>query len=945
MSNTNINDTANIAKVANVAQNSSNNDNHALPTTYNALRQSFIDYFVKHGHTHVASSSLVPANDKTLLFTNAGMVQFKDLFLGKEKRSYTRAVTCQKCMRAGGKHNDLENVGYTKRHHTFFEMLGNFSFGDYFKREAINYAWDYLTNVLQLPASKLWITVHKRDADAEKIWLEEIKINPERFSKCDDKDNFWAMGETGPCGFCSEIYYDYGNDFHGNPPGSDSDEGERYVEIWNLVFMEFERDNDGNLHKLPNPSIDTGMGLERLTAVMQHTTTQGDNYAIDIFQQFLLDACQNPIIQPLLEKYIQNGKIEIIDTHDEHNNNVKQLNILDPQLKLALRVVCEHSRSALFMLADGITPSNEGQGYILRKIIRRAMRFVYLLGFRQPLLWQFALLWAQPNLMGNTTFYPEILKVTQHQAESLVAVMIKNEENQFIKTLEKGIEKFKSLLEEQNNSVFSGKDAFYLYDTFGFPVEVTKEMAQEVGLQVDENEFNLELEKQRQNSRLTSKFSTTDLKLNITTPTKFLGYNNFQHPNNATILELHDKDGAICQTLHTDEEGIIILDSTIFYAESGGQIGDSGKIYTANGNEFIVNDTKKIANIFLHYGIVTKGTFNAQQTVDTIINIEQRQATTVNHTSAHLLHQALRQILGEHATQKGSYVDAQRLRFDIAHHSAITTEQLRQIEQIVNAKIRENLTVTTEEKSLNEAKHTDGVLALFDEKYSDIVRVVKIQNFSAELCGGTHLQHTGEIGLFKIILETSVASGVRRIEALTGESARSWYENYVNDYHHIAHLIKAEHSQVFNKLNQILEQNLDLSKELAKLQQQIVNNQNANLTNEVIEINGFKVLAKHLPNIEIKTLRNLVDQCKQKLSSAIIILATTNNDKLQLIISVSEDYLNKITANDIMQYIAPQIEGSGGGRKDLAQGGGTKLEAIEASLHNTIQWLADNFYQ
>lgn len=917
---------------------------NALPTTCNDLRQSFIDYFVRHGHTHVASSSLVPANDKTLLFTNAGMVQFKDLFLGKEKRNYTKAVTCQKCMRAGGKHNDLENVGYTKRHHTFFEMLGNFSFGDYFKREAINYAWDYLTNVLQLPSSKLWITVHKKDTEAEKIWLEEIKINPQRFSKCDDKDNFWAMGETGPCGFCSEIYYDYGDTFQGNPPGDESDEGERYVEIWNLVFMEFERDNAGNLHKLPNPSIDTGMGLERLTAVMQHETTQGDNYAIDLFQKFLFDASQNPVIQPLFAEYIKTGKIQVITEENNHSiAKFAKLNILDKQLKLALRVVCEHSRSALFMLADGITPSNEGQGYILRKIIRRAMRFLYLLGLRQPLLWQFALLWAEPHLMGNTTFYPEIIKVTQNQAESLVAIMIRNEENQFINTLEKGIDKFKSLLNQQNNNIFSGKDAFYLYDTFGFPLEVTKEMAQEVDFTVDENAFNAELEKQRENSRATSKFACNDLKLNVTTPTKFIGYQTFNNSQQATVLELHTIDGKVCEKLNLGEEGIIILDTTTFYAESGGQIGDTGRIYTENGNEFIVNDTKKNANIFLHYGQVVQGNFYIKQNVNTVINTEQRQATTLNHSSAHLLHQALRQTLGEHATQKGSYVDSQRLRFDIAHHSAITSEQLSCIEQIVNAKIRDNLTVITEEKSLIEAKN-DGVLALFDEKYGDTVRVVKMQDFSAELCGGTHVKQTGEIGLFKIILETSVASGVRRIEALTGEQARLWYENYVHNFHTVAQLLKAEQAQVFHKLNQILEQNTTLNKELQKLQQQIVNNQNANLVNEAQEINGFKVLVKHIPNIDIKTLRNLVDQCKQKLSSAIIILATITNDKIQLIISVSDDYLTKITANDIMQHIAPQINGSGGGRKDLAQGGGTKLDALDESLYNTTQWLAQNYY-
>lgn len=962
-----------------------------IPTNCDEIRKSFVNYFEQRGHKFVASSSLIPANDNTLLFTNAGMVQFKDIFLGKEKRSYKRAVTCQKCVRAGGKHNDLENVGYTKRHHTFFEMLGNFSFGDYFKREAIQYAWDFLTQALKINPEKLWITVHHNDEEAAKIWLDEIKINPKHFSKCGDKDNFWAMGEIGPCGYCSEIYYDYGATFAGDPPGyvagespkcdflnssSSSlgipqgaseratgvykdihedcernlqhsgspkcDEDERYVEIWNLVFMEFERDQQGKLTKLPNPSIDTGMGLERIAAVMQEEITHGDNYEIDIFRKVVNEAFNAINIKDVFGKYIKSGQAKITDIAEikaPDSLPIKNVEIIDPKLRLAMRVVCDHARAAAFLIADGLAPSNEGRGYVLRKIIRRAVRFLYLLGFRRSFFWQFAKIWAKSELMGNEQYYPELVAAATGENKSSIELIIKNEEDQFIKTLERGIDKFEEIISNLSGSnIIPGAQVFYLYDTFGFPLEVTKEMAKEKNLAVDEDGFNQELEKQRQNSRAASvgKFAASGLKLDISGATKFVGYT--QDECDSEIIALYKTDGTKTNTLAKDEEGIIILDVTPFYAESGGQVGDSGEIFFADDGFFLVEDTKKYGSVHLHYGKMIKGNLTLKQNIHAVINTDRHQAIKLNHSAAHLLHKAIRMVLGEHATQRGSLVDDKRLRFDITHFAAMTSEEIKEIECIVNQQIRNNLIVTTEEKSLQQAK-AEGVMALFDEKYGEVVRVVKMGDFSAELCGGTHVTRTGDIGIFKIIIETSIAAGVRRVEAATGENARLWYEENVSNYNAITQMLKTDHKQTIPRIQQLIAANTALEKEIKKLQANALTAQGDDFMRDVIEVNGTKILVKEMPNADAKTLRQAVDQFKQKLPSAIILLATVQNDKAHLIVGVTPDCLDKIKANEIIQYIVPKLDGSGGGRSEMAQGGGTNVAALADSLADVRTWI------
>jgi len=926
-------------------------NNTKLPTTCDAIRTRFIEYFTNlkdYEHQHVESSSLVPANDKTLLFTNAGMVQFKDLFLGKEKRSYKRAVTCQKCMRAGGKHNDLENVGYTKRHHTFFEMLGNFSFGDYFKKDAIKFAWDFLTQELKINPAKLWVTVHHKDAEAAKIWLEEIKINKNLFSKCGDKDNFWAMGDTGPCGYCSEIYYDYGDQFAGDPPGDNANEGERYVEIWNLVFMEFERDAKGNLTKLPNPSIDTGMGLERIAAVMQENETHGDNYEIDVFRWFKILMLNDIGAAEEITRLQKSGAvtyttaIDVLVDRPNGQTEIVRMEIPethDPKLKLdlqlALRVIADHSRAAAFLIADNVLPpSNEGKGYVLRKIIRRAVRFLYALGFRRPYFYRLARIWGMPEYKTIGIFSPELESVKEKIGNTIEA-----EEKQFLKTLERGIVTFEAIVDKLNGSkIISGAHVFYLYDTFGFPLEVTKEMAREKNLTVDEEGFNRELEKQREASRAagTNKFAASDFKLNMDTPTKFVGYT--QNECETTIIALYKTDGTKTDTLAQDEEGIIVLAQTPFYAESGGQVGDSGEIFGDHSASFEVTDTKKNGQIYLHYGKIKNGIFANDERVRAKINVERRRAIELNHSSAHLLHKAIRETLGDHATQRGSMVDDKRLRFDITHFSAITSEEMRKIEQIVNQQIRNNLAVITEEKSLQQAK-AEGVMALFDEKYGEVVRVVKMGDFSSELCGGTHVTRTGDIGVFKIILETSVAAGVRRIEAATGENALAFYEEFADNCHAIAQLLKTDHKQIIPKIQQLIASNTALEKEIKKLQTQAIAAQSDDFMSDVVEAKGVKILVKEMENIDVKVLRQNVDQLKQKLQSAVILLATIQDDKAQLIAGVTQDCVDKIKAGEIIKYITSKIDGSGGGRADMAQGGGTKITALKEELEKTKEWI------
>ena len=762
-----------------------------------------------------------------------------------------------------------------------------------------------------------------------------MQISSHRFSKCGDKDNFWAMGETGPCGYCSEIYYDYGEQFDGDAPGDDANEGERYVEIWNLVFMEFVRDKDGKLTKLPNPSIDTGMGLERIAAVMQRDITRGDNYEIDVFHKLIKEAFSSVDLHDVFSQYLKSG--QIIADND-------QVRIIDPKIRLAMRVVCDHARGAAFLVADGILPSNEGRGYILRKIIRRAVRFLYLLGFRRSLLWRFALFWSMPNLMGKEYFYPELIAAAvggENGEKSQTALVVKNEETQFINTLERGIDKFSAIIDELHDaSVLPGKQVFYLYDTFGFPLEVTKEMAREKNLSVDEDGFACELEKQRQLSREASKFAVPDLKLEVDSVSQFVGYSKTEC--DSVIAALYKVDGTKTDTLVAGEEGIVVLAVTPFYAESGGQVGDSGEIYSHNGDNgvFLVADTQKYSTVHLHYGKIIKGALVLQQNVHTAINEERRQAIKLNHSAAHLLHRAIRMVVGQHATQRGSYVDDKRLRFDIAHFSALTAEEIKEIEQIVNQEIRHNLLVTTEEKSLQQAREEE-VMALFDEKYGEVVRVVKMGDFSAELCGGTHVANTGDIGIFKIILETSIAAGVRRIEALTGENARLWYEEHIAKHNAILHLLKSDEKQVLTKVQQLLTDNVALEKEIKKLQTKILTStsQSDDFKRDISEVNGIKILIREMANTDAKTLRQVIDEFKQKLKSAVILLATIQNDKAQLIAGVTQDCLSKITANEIIRHIVPGLDGSGGGRADMAQGGGSKITVLSESLREIRVWI------
>lgn len=905
--------------------------------TSEKIRETFIEYFKNlkgWEHEPVQSSSLVPAEDPTLLFTNAGMVQFKDYFLGKEQRSYKRAVTCQRCLRAGGKHNDLENVGYTKRHHTFFEMLGNFSFGDYFKHEAIRFAWDFLTKELEIPAEKLWITVHEKDQEAANIWLEEMGVSAERFSRCGDKDNFWAMGETGPCGFCSEIFYDHGAQLAGNPPGiGDEDAGERYVEIWNLVFMEFERDAQGNLTRLPNPSIDTGMGLERIAAVMQGVD---DNYQTDVFKT----------LGKYFFHYIRNKEI------DRFNETLKNISFRDDgslvfhneESKLAFRVICDHLRAAVFLIADGILPSNEGRGYVLRKIIRRAVRFLYKIGFLTPHLGDFygnyKDMYLSPGVKLNEALffdhYPE-LELKKNQ----IATVLKNEEILFLNTLSRGIEIFEGIVKDLKNTTITGAQAFLLYDTYGFPLEITKEMAKERGLAVDEIGFSHELEKQRQRSKSAGKFKAgEEIKLAANFVTKFIGYDQLSH-NDSKILALYKKDGTEAEYLQANEEGIVILDVTPFYAESGGQVGDTGMLMLAEENHsatiFEVTDTRKQGSVFLHYGMVREGMLKVTQKIKVEVDSDRRQAIKLNHSAAHLLHKALHQVIGEHATQRGSMVDAKRLRLDFAHSSGLLDVEIIEVERIVNQQIRANLKVITEIKSLDEAKK-EGVIALFGEKYGEVVRVVKMGEFSHELCGGTHIGYSGEIGLFKIVAETGIAAGVRRIEAVTGENALEWIEQDAKNIDKISIALKVDREHVLNKIEQLQSSVRQLEGELGAAKVKLAAQQSIGLVSKALDINGIKILVEKVDSEDNNFLRKSIDQLKQQLQSAVILLATVQNDKISLVAGVTKDCVGKISANEIIKFIAPLIDGSGGGRPDMAQGGGTKVSGLDEALKATMEW-------
>jgi len=862
------------------------------------IREAFLRFFEEKGHTRVASSSLIPANDPTLLFTNAGMNQFKDCFLGLEKRAYTRATTSQKCVRAGGKHNDLENVGYTARHHTFFEMLGNFSFGDYFKRDAIHYAWEFLTSDkwLNLPKEKLWVTVYASDDEAYDIWTKEVGVPAERMVRIGDNkgapyasDNFWAMGDTGPCGPCTEIFFDHGEHIWGGPPGSPEEDGDRYIEIWNNVFMQFNRTADGVLHPLPAPSVDTGMGLERISAVLQHVNS---NYEIDLFQSLL------------------NAAADAIGCTNEG--------------QASLKVVADHIRSCGFLIADGVTPSNEGRGYVLRRIIRRACRHGNKLGAKGSFFHRIvAALVAE---MGEA--FPELKQQQAH-----IERVLKNEEEQFAKTLEQGLKILEQDLAGLAGSVIPGEVVFKLYDTYGFPVDLTGDIARERNLTLDEEGFEREMQAQRERARSASAFGMDYNSLvKVEGETRFTGYAGTSGSGKVVALF---REGMSVEQLNAGEEGVVVLDQTPFYAESGGQIGDCGYL-EAQGLRFDVRDTSKAGGAFLHHGIVDSGTLTVGAQVEATVDASVRQATALNHSATHLLHAALREILGEHVSQKGSLVDSQRLRFDFSHFEAIKPEQLRALEDRVNAEIRRNSSVEIEETDIDTAK-AKGAMALFGEKYGDSVRVLTMGGgFSVELCGGTHVNRTGDIGLFKITSEGGVAAGVRRIEAVTGAQALAYLNDAEDQLKEAASLVKGSRENLLDKLGGILERNRQLEKELEQLKAKAASAAGNDLAASAVEVNGVRVLAARQDGLDGKALLALVDQLKNKLGSAVILLGGVQDDKVVLVAGVTQDLTSRLKAGDLMKQAAAAVGGKGGGRPDMAQGGGSDASKLDEALALTL---------
>ncbi|NKB37990.1 MAG: alanine--tRNA ligase [Gammaproteobacteria bacterium] len=861
--------------------------------TTNELRQLFIDYFKSRKHEPLKSSSLVPANDPTLLFTNAGMVQFKEVFLGLDKRGYERAVTSQRCVRAGGKHNDLENVGYTARHHTFFEMLGNFSFGDYFKREAIQFAWDFLTVELKLPAEKLWITVYEDDDEAADIWLNEIGVDKNRFSRCGEKDNFWAMGDTGPCGPCSEVFYDHGEQIDGGPPGSPEQEGDRYVEIWNLVFMQYDRDGDSNLNPIPKPSVDTGMGLERIAAVMQGVH---NNYDIDLFQSLIKS------IEAISAKPVE----DIISA----------------------RVVADHIRSCAFLISDGVIPSNEGRGYVLRRIIRRAARHGNKIGFNEPFFYK--LVEPLANLMGEA--FPELL-----ESKEFVESTLRQEEIRFAETLEQGLRHLEDILANLEGEVIAGEDVFKLYDTYGFPIDLTADIARERDLTLDKPGFDKAMAEQRKRARSASKFEldSSQSETGLDYVTAFTGYESFEHD---ASVEAIFKEGKTVTSLEKGEEGGVILSSTPFYAESGGQVGDCGKLI-AEGLVFEVRDTQKQGKAHIHLGEVVQGNVSVGQNLRARVNTEVRTDIVRNHSATHLLHEALRHVLGKHVSQKGSLVAADRLRFDFAHPQAVSDDELGKIEQLTNSIILGNSSTGVELMALDKAMES-GAMSLFGEKYDEEVRVLSIgDGFSTELCGGTHVRASGDIGLFKIISETGIAAGVRRIEALTGRAALSWVDDNDRRLGRIASLLKADRESIESRIEITLDRSRKLEKEVEKLKSQLASSAGDDMASDALEIGGIKVLAKHLDGADPKTLRETVDQLKNKLGTAVLILATVKDGKVSLVAGVSKDSTDKIKAGELVNFVAQQVGGKGGGRPDMAQAGGSKPDALAAALESVPDWI------
>ncbi len=858
------------------------------------LRSAFLEFFRERGHTILPSSPLVPDNDPTLLFTNAGMVQFKDVFLGREHRDYVRAATSQRCVRAGGKHNDLENVGYTARHHTFFEMLGNFSFGDYFKHEAIHYAWDFLTVELGIPADRLWISVYAEDQEAERIWLREIGIDPGRFSRIATRDNFWSMGDVGPCGPCTEIFYDHGEAIAGGPPGSPDEDGDRYIEIWNLVFMQYDRSADGVLTPLPKPSVDTGMGLERISAILQGVHS---NYEIDLFQGLLKSAAAIAGVSDL-----------------SHSS---------------LRVIADHIRSCAFLIVDGVMPSNEGRGYVLRRIIRRAIRHGYRLGIREVFFYQL----VEPLVREMGEAFPELA-----EARSQVERVLNKEEQRFAETLEQGMKILESCVEKMSGTVIPGDTVFLLYDTYGFPVDLTADFAREHNLTVDQQGFEQAMQAQRQRARAASHFDADyDQDIALDSETRFTGYKYLQEE--AEIIGLF-KTGQSVDVLQQGDEGGVVLDKTPFYAESGGQVGDFGRLTTGTA-VFQVDDTQKQGDkLFLHKGKLKQGVLRVGETCTASVDQAARQATALNHTATHLLHAALRQVLGEHVTQKGSLVDAERLRFDFSHFEPMTPAEISAVEGIVNAQIRLDNPVVAEVMGRDDAMQA-GAMALFGEKYGEQVRVLRIGDFSTELCGGTHVQRTGEIGIFKIVAETGVAAGVRRIEALTGAAATEWIARRDEALDNIAAMLKSSADTAADKVRQLLEKNRNLEKQLQRLKSKLASSTGGELSSKAVDVAGIKVLAVKLEDVDGKAMREMVDQLKNKLGSSAIVLSTVSGGKVSLIAGVSKDLTCRLKAGELVNVVATKVGGKGGGRPDMAQAGGSDPAALEAALAGVPDWVRE----
>ncbi|MCT8836307.1 alanine--tRNA ligase [Glaesserella parasuis] len=868
--------------------------------TTSEIRQAFLEFFQSKGHTIVPSSSLVPENDPTLLFTNAGMNQFKDVFLGLDKRSYNRATSSQRCVRAGGKHNDLENVGYTARHHTFFEMLGNFSFGDYFKPDAIAFAWEFLTSLqwLALPKEKLWVTVYETDDEAYDIWNREIGVPAERIVRIGDNkgapyasDNFWQMGDTGPCGPCTEIFYDHGDHIWGGPPGSTEEDGDRFIEVWNVVFMQFNRQADGTLKKLPKPSVDTGMGLERISAVLQHVNS---NYEIDIFQALIKEIAS-------------------------------LLNVTDLDNK-SLRVIADHIRSCAYLIADGVMPSNEGRGYVLRRIIRRAVRHGNILGAKSAFFYQLV-----PTLAKAMGQAGEIL--TQKQAH--IQKALKAEEDQFARTLERGLALLEDALTKVENKVLSGEVAFKLYDTYGFPLDLTADVCRERGITIDEAGFEREMQAQRARAQASSNFGTDyNNVIKVNGSTEFKGYEVTECE--ATVVALFSNGKAV-EAIQSGENAVVVLDRTAFYGESGGQVGDSGVIASEICN-FEVNDTQKYGQVFGHIGQLASGTLSVGDKVKAEVNTTRRHAITLNHSATHLLHSALRQVLGDHVVQKGSLVSENSLRFDFSQGEAISKADLEEIERIINTKIRENIVVTTEVMDLESAKQK-GAMALFGEKYGDRVRVVDMTAFSVELCGGTHVKQTGEIGLFKVVSEGAVAAGVRRIEAVTGENAIGLLHQQQQILNQSAELLKADTASLVEKIQQLQEKSKKVEKELQQLKDKLAAQAGGELAKQAQQINGVNVVVQRLENVDAKALRTMVDDLKNQLGSAVIVFATQTDEKVNLIVGVTKDLTDKVNAGELVGLMAQEVGGKGGGRADMAMAGGSQPENITQALNVATNWI------